>query len=89
MLKNLEGTKPNAPTVLNIQINKSKIREVIGSGGKVIKDICEKSNAKVEIDDNGLISIFASKADDGEIARQMINDIVAEPEVGKIYSGKL
>ena len=84
-----KGTKPNAPTVLNIQINKSKIREVIGSGGKVIKDICEKSNAKVEIDDNGLISIFASKADDGEIARQMINDIVAEPEVGKIYSGKV
>ncbi len=84
-----QGTKPNAPTVINIQIDKSKIREVIGSGGKVIKDICEKSNAKVEIDDNGLISIFASKADDGEIAREMINDIVAEPEVGKIYEGKV
>ena len=84
-----QGTKPNAPTAINIQINKSKIREVIGSGGKVIKDICEKSNAKVEIDDNGLISIFASKADDGEIAREMINDIVAEPEVGKIYEGKV
>jgi len=84
-----DGTKSNAPTVINIQIDKSKIREVIGSGGKVIKDICEKSNAKVEIDDNGLISIFASKSDDGEIARGMINDIVAEPEVGKIYSGKV
>ena len=84
-----QGTKPNAPTVINIQIDKSKIREVIGSGGKVIKDICEKSNAKVEIDDNGLISIFASKADDGEIAREIINDIVAEPEVGKIYEGKV
>ena len=84
-----DGTKSNAPTVINIQIDKSKIREVIGSGGKVIKDICEKSNAKVEIDDNGLISIFASKSDDGEIARVMINDIVAEPEVGKIYSGKV
>ena len=84
-----QGTKPNAPIVINIQIDKSKIREVIGSGGKVIKDICEKSNAKVEIDDNGLISIFASKADDGEIATQMINDIVAEPEVGKIYEGKV
>tara|TARA_E500000178_G_scaffold232002_1_gene228496 strand:+ start:3278 stop:5347 length:2070 start_codon:yes stop_codon:yes gene_type:complete len=84
-----QGTKPNAPTVINIQIDKSKIREVIGSGGKVIKDICEKSNAKVEIDDNGLISIFASKADDGEIATQMINDIVAEPEIGKIYEGKV
>ena len=87
--KHRQGTKPNAPTVLNIQVDKSKIREVIGSGGKVIKDICEKSNAKVEIDDNGLISIFASKADDGEIAREMINDIVAEPEIGKIYEGKV
>ena len=44
-----EGTKPNAPTVINIQIDKSKIREVIGSGGKVIKDICEKSNAKLKL----------------------------------------
>ena len=84
-----DGTKSNAPTVINIQINKSKIREVIGSGGKVIKDICEKSNAKVEIDDNGLISIFASKANDGEIAREMINDIVAEPEIGKYIVEKL
>ena len=84
-----QGTKPNAPTVINIQIDKSKIREVIGSGGKVIKDICEKSNAKVEIDDSGLISIFASKSDDGEIAREMINDIVAEPEIGKITKERL
>ena len=87
--------KPNqsisqyAPTITNLQINKDKIREVIGSGGKVIKDICEKSGAKVEIDDHGLISIFASTSKDGEIAQEMINDIVAEPEIGKIYEGKV
>ena len=52
----------------------------------VIKDICEKSNAKVEID-NGLISIFVSKSDDGEIARGMINDIVAN-QLEK-YNGKV
>ncbi|MAZ46074.1 MAG: polyribonucleotide nucleotidyltransferase [Rickettsiales bacterium] len=84
-----DGTKPSAPKIINIKIDKSKIREVIGSGGKVIKDICEKSGAKVEIDDHGLISIFASKSKDGEVAREMINDIVAEPEVGKIYEGKV
>ena len=84
-----KDTKPSAPRIINIKIDKSKIREVIGSGGKVIKDICEKSGAKVEIDDNGLISIFASKAEEGEIAKKMINDIVAEPEIGKIYEGKV
>ncbi len=82
-------TKSSAPKIINIKIDKSKIREVIGSGGKVIKDICEKSGAKVEIDDDGLVSIFASKSSDGEIARKMVNDIVAEPEIGKIYEGKV
>ena len=84
-----EDTKPSAPKIISIKIDKSKIREVIGSGGKVIKDICEKSGAKVEIDDHGLISIFASTSKDGEVAREMINDIVAEPEIGKIYEGKV
>ncbi len=84
-----DGTKPSAPKIISIKIDKSKIREVIGSGGKVIKDICEKSGAKVEIDDHGLISIFASTSKDGEIAQEMINDIVAEPEIGKIYEGKV
>ncbi len=82
-------TKPNAPQIQKIKIDKSKIREVIGSGGKVIKDICEKSGAKVEIDDNGLITIFSSKSSEGKIATDMINEIVAEPEVGKIYEGKV
>tara|TARA_B100000579_G_scaffold436022_1_gene460834 strand:- start:356 stop:2425 length:2070 start_codon:yes stop_codon:yes gene_type:complete len=82
-------TKPNAPKIFTIKIDKSKIREVIGSGGKVIKDICEKSGAKVEIDDDGIVTVFSAKSSDGEIARGMINDIVAEPEVGKIYSGKV
>ncbi len=84
-----QDTKSCAPQMLTMQINKSKIREVIGSGGKVIKDICEKSGAKVEIDDNGLISIFASKKEESELAKGMIDSIVAEPEVGKIYEGKV
>ena len=83
------NTKSNAPQIDKIKIDKSKIREVIGSGGKVIKDICEKSGAKVEINDDGIITIFASKSSDSKIASEMINDIVAEPEVGKIYEGKV
>ncbi len=82
-------TKSNAPQIEKLKIDKSKIREVIGSGGKVIKDICEKSGAKVEIDDDGIVTIFASKANDAKTAMDMINDIVAEPEVGKIYEGKV
>ena len=65
-----DGTKPSAPKIISIKIDKSKIREVIGSGGKVIKDICEKSGAKVEIDDHGLISIFASTSKDGEVGQR-------------------
>ena len=84
-----ENTKPNAPKIFSMKIDKSKIREVIGSGGKVIKEICEKSGAKVEIDDDGIITIFSTQSKDGEIAKEMINDIVAEPEIGKIYTGKV
>ena len=84
-----KDTKPNAPQIQKIKIDKSKIREVIGSGGKVIKDICEKSSAKVEIDDDGNVTIFASKSSDGKIAKEMIDEIVAEPEIGKIYEGKV
>ena len=53
------------------------------------KDICEKSGAKVEIDDDGIVTIFASKSTESNLANDMINDIVAEPEVGKIYEGKV
>ena len=75
--------------ILKMKIKKDKIREVIGSGGKVIKEICEKSNAKVEIDDDGNILISCDDSASGEVATKMIEDIVAEPEIGKIYEGKV
>ena len=77
----------NAPKILQMKITKDKIRDVIGSGGKVIRDICEKSEAKVEIDDDGNITISCKNKQAGDIAVGMINDIVIEPEVGKIYEG--
>ena len=81
--------KDNAPKIIQMKISKDKIRDVIGSGGKVIRDICEKSSAKVEIDDDGNIVISCGDKESGDIATNMINDIVAEPEIGKIYEGKV
>ncbi len=87
--KSRDDVSDNAPKILKMKIKKDKIREVIGSGGKVIKEICEKSNAKVEIDDDGNILISCNDSASGEVATKMIEDIVAEPEIGKIYEGKV
>jgi polyribonucleotide nucleotidyltransferase len=87
--KSRSDVKENAPKIIQMKIAKAKIRDVIGSGGKIIRDICEKSTAKVEIDDDGNIMISCSNKESGDIAIDMINDIVAEPEIGKIYEGKV
>lgn len=79
----------NAPTIVSFNIPKDKIREVIGSGGKVIREICEVSGAKVDIEDSGIISVSAVNSESLDKAIKMINDIVAEAEVGKIYEGKV
>ena len=80
-----DDVNANAPKIATIKINTDKIREVIGSGGKVIREICEVSGAKVDIDDDGLIKIFASDTESADKALAMIGDIVAEAEVGTIY----
>jgi len=79
----------NAPKMTTIKIPKDKIREVIGAGGKVIRDICEKSGAKVDIDESGTITIAATDQKSLNIAYDMIDSITAEPEIGKIYEGKV
>ena len=66
-----------------------KIREVIGSGGKVIREIVEVSGAKVDINDDGVIKIASANADSIRKAFDMIYSIVAEPEEGKVYTGKV
>jgi polyribonucleotide nucleotidyltransferase len=83
------GVSNNAPTITTIKIDKDKIREVIGSGGKVIREICEVSGAKVDIEDDGTIRVAAVGAESAQKALDMINNIVAEPEIGKIYTGKV
>ena len=79
----------HAPRIETIQIATDKIREVIGSGGKVIRGIVEESGAKVDINDDGLIKIASSNAESIEKARKMIMAIASEPEIGQIYDGKV
>jgi polyribonucleotide nucleotidyltransferase len=79
----------HAPRIETMQINPEKIREVIGSGGKVIRSIVEESGAKVDINDEGLIKLASPDAACIERARELINSIVAEPELNKIYTGKV
>ena len=79
----------HAPRIETIQIDKSKIREVIGTGGKVIREIVAGTGAKVDIDDEGLIKISSSDINQIEAAKAWILGIVEEAEVGKVYDGKV
>src|SRR5690606_30793714 len=78
-----------APKIDVIKIPVDKIREVIGSGGKVIREIVEKTGAKVDIADDGTIKIAANEQEKIDAAKDWINGIAAEPEVGTIYTGKV
>ena len=93
MAKALDHTREelsaHAPRIETMQIPKDKIREVIGTGGKVIREIVAETGAKVDIDDDGVIKISSSDLNQIEAARQWIRGIVAEPEPGAIYTGKV
>jgi polyribonucleotide nucleotidyltransferase len=84
-----QGFSEYAPKIETLTIPTDKIREVIGSGGKVIREIVEVSGAKVDINDDGVIKIASSSADAIKKAYDMIWSIVAEPEEGHIYTGKV
>jgi len=79
----------NAPRITIINIPKDKIREVIGSGGKVIREIVEVTGAKIDIEDDGTVKVAAVDASAAQAAIDWIRNIVAEPEVGEIYTGKV
>jgi polyribonucleotide nucleotidyltransferase len=93
MAKALDHTREelsaHAPRIETMSIPKDKIREVIGTGGKVIREIVAETGAKVDIDDDGTIKIASSDLSQIEAARNWIKGIVAEPEVGTIYTGKV
>ena len=79
----------NAPRITTFSINKDKIREVIGPGGKVIREICEVTGAKIDIEDDGTIKVAAVDQTAADAAIEWIRNIVAEPEIGVIYKGKV
>jgi polyribonucleotide nucleotidyltransferase len=93
MLKALPETRaslsPYAPRIFTIYIKPDKIREVIGSGGKVIRGIVEETGCKIDIEDTGAINIASSDGAAAQRAIDIIKGIVEEPEIGRIYKGKV
>jgi len=84
-----EELAATAPKMIMMKINPDKIREVIGSGGKVIQKICADTGAKVDIEDDGSIYIASTDIEACRAAKKIIDDIVFVPEIGKIYYGKV
>ena len=93
MAKGLSGARGDvaatAPRITVININKDKIRDVIGSGGKVIREITEQTGTKIDIDDDGTIKVAATTIEAAQKAIDRIMGIVAEAEINKIYNGKV
>jgi len=79
----------HAPQIVSMKINPDKIRDVIGTGGKVIREITETTGAKIDIDDDGSIKVSATNGEAIEKAMDWIKGITDEPEVGKVYDGKV
>ena len=93
MAKGLTGARGDvaatAPRITIINVPKDKIRDVIGSGGKVIREICEMTGCKIDIEDDGTIKVAATSIEAAQKAIDWIQGITAEAEVGKIYNGKV
>ncbi|MSR68699.1 polyribonucleotide nucleotidyltransferase [Candidatus Saccharibacteria bacterium] len=84
-----DDLSPYAPRITKLQINPDKIREVIGKGGETIQRITAETGVDIDIEDSGLIMIASADAGAAKTAKEMIEAIVAEPEVGKVYNGKV
>lgn len=78
-----------APKIESIKVPVDKIRDIIGTGGKIIREIVEKTGAKINIEDDGTVKIAASEQEKIDAAKAWISSIVSEPEVGTIYTGKV
>jgi len=93
MLETLQSPRKNlnpyAPRIITMQINPDKIKDVIGSGGKVIRSIVEQTGAKIDIEDSGVINIASSDEAAANKAKEIIKGIVQDAEVGKLYMGKV
>lgn len=84
-----ENLAPYAPRIYTMQIRQEKIRDVIGTGGKVIRGIVEQTGVKIDIEDSGLINIASPDGESARKAIEIINSIIAEAEIGKLYLGRV
>jgi polyribonucleotide nucleotidyltransferase len=84
-----EQLSPHAPRIYTIQVKQDKIRDIIGTGGKVIRGITEETGVKIDIDDSGTVHIASSDEESAKKAISIIEGIVEEAVVGKIYKGKV
>ena len=84
-----EDLADSAPKITTLKIPVDKIRDIIGPGGKIIREICEETGAKIDIEEDGTVKVAAVSGLSGEAAVGRIRDIVAEPELGVIYDGKV
>jgi len=84
-----EDLADSAPKITTLKIPVDKIRDIIGPGGKIIREICEETGAKIDIEEDGTVKVAAVSGPSGEAAVTRIRDIVAEPELGVIYDGKV
>ena len=82
-----EEISPYAPKIVTLKINPDKIRDVIGQGGKTIRSIQESYNVKIDISEDGVVAITAVNQNDIKSALTVVQSIVAEAEVGKVYKG--
>ena len=84
----IHSVKHNAPSIFQMMIEKSQIRSVIGNRGETVRTICEMSGARVDVDPGtGIVSIFAQNKASVDKAKEIIEDLILQPEVGKVYSG--
>ena len=84
-----EDLADSAPKITTLKIPVDKIRDIIGPGGKIIREICEETGAKIDIEEDGMVKVAAVTGPSGEAAVARIRDIVAEPELGVIYDGRV
>ena len=78
-----------APRIITVRINKEKIGDLIGPGGKIIRSIIEQTGAKIDVDDNGRVNVYTADGEAAKRAVKMIEDRTASPEMGKTYLGKI
>jgi len=84
-----DGLSPHAPRIFTLMIKQDKIRDIIGPGGKIIKQIIEETGTKINVEDSGLVSIASSDEESAQRAIDIIRGITADPELNRIYKGKV